>query len=139
MLSYPIKNFVKLLPKSLRKKLPVEIKLIEILKAESQKLNKIYRGKNKPTNVLSFKYSRDYGEILVCPPVIKKEAKDQGNTYKYQFTRMVLHGMLHLAGLHHERSKNIAQRVELLERHILHKLDFNSKLKAQNSKRQLKA
>jgi len=119
---YSIRNFVKELPVNLRKKLPVEIKLIEIPTAESRKLNKIYRGKNKPTNVLSFKYSRDYGEILLCPAVIKKEAKSQGNTYKYQFTWMVLHGMIHLAGVHHEESQYSAIRAARLEQKILIKI-----------------
>lgn len=91
---------------------------------ESRRLNHIYRGKDKATNILSFRYSKDYGEILVCPEVIRREAKAQGNTYKYQVTWMILHGMLHLAGLHHEKSLKTAKRVERIERDVPAKLGY---------------
>ena len=87
-----------------------------------QLLNRVYLKKGKLANVLSFRYGLDYGEILVCPEVIRREAKEQGNTYKYQMTWMILHGILHLAELHHEESKRVAQRVEALEKRVLHKL-----------------
>lgn len=117
-----VRKIVKLLPQNLRGKLPARIKLIEISSLESRRLNRIYRKKNKPTNVLSFYYNRDYGEILLCPAVIKKEAKAEGNTYKYQFTWMVLHGMIHLTGLHHESSRQVELKAERLEKDILSKL-----------------
>lgn len=128
----------------MRKRLPQKISLVEIDKKESQRLSRIYRGKNKPrtfslheffraerstkkvrgkpANVLSFRYGPDYGEILVCPEVIRREAKKQGNSYKYQMTWMILHGMMHLAGLHHERSLKMAKRVMALEERVLRKL-----------------
>lgn len=60
----------------------------------------------------------------MCPGVIRREAKKQENTYKYQMTWMILHGMLHLTGLHHEKSKIAAKKVEQLEEKILHRI-FN--------------
>lgn len=108
--------------KFLRKRLPRRIVTVGIPRQESQRLNLIYRRKNKPASVLSFLYSSDYGEILICPEVVRREAKEQGNSYKYQMTWMVIHGMLHLAGLHHEKSKTLAARFSKLESKILQKL-----------------
>lgn len=112
----------KLIPASLREKLPKEIGIVEIGTGESRRLNKIYREKDKPTNVLSFFYGKEYGEILVCPFVVKKEAKIQKNEYQYQMTWMILHGMLHLAGLHHEKSQALAERVLRIESKILKRI-----------------
>lgn len=117
-------NIVKYLylPRYLKRRLPKDIVLISINSVESRKLNRLYRYKNKAANVLSFRYSPDYGEILVCPEIIRKEAKSQGNSYKYQMTWMIMHGMLHLAGIHHEKSRVIAGGVERLEQKILRAL-----------------
>lgn len=112
----------KKLPLSLRKKLPSQIGIIGISPKVSRRLNKIYRGKDKATNVLSFFYSKKYAEILVCPAVVQREARAQKHSYKYQMTWMVLHGTLHLAGIHHERSKLSADRAEKLEQNILSKI-----------------
>ena len=112
-------TIIKLLPISLKNKLPHKIIVAEVDKRESQRLNRKYRRKDKPTNVLSFRYSPEYGEIIVCPVVIRKEAKEQGNTYKYQMTWMILHGILHLAGIHHEGLRVKAARFEKLEKRCL--------------------
>lgn len=109
----------KILPAYIRKSQPRKVAVIEISERGSQKVNQRYLGKNGSANVLSFCYGPDYGEILVCPQVIRREAKAQGNSYQYQMTWMTLHGMLHLAGMHHERSEKEARKVELLEEKIL--------------------
>lgn len=70
----PLKNLVKYFPKYIKKRLPKQVAVIDISAKESWHLNKLYCKKNKPTNVLSFRYGPDYGEILLCPEVIKKEA-----------------------------------------------------------------
>lgn len=122
------KKIVKHLPSSLRKKLPKEIAVITIDKAASRRLNRGYRQKDKPTNVLSFRYSDEYAEILVCPSSIRRQAKEQGNSYDYQMTWMIVHGMLHIAGMHHEKSKAIQKRVSALEKRVL-KAVFGQKVK----------
>ena len=116
------KIVVKLLSKALRKKLPRKVAIIGVSATESQKLNLIYRRKNKPANVLSFRYGPEYGEIIVCPAVVRAEAKRQGNTYKYQMTWMVLHGIIHLAGVHHEGSRAVDKKVVQLEHRVMRKL-----------------
>lgn len=135
MLSY-YKKIVKYLPSSLRKKLPKEIAVVTMKEAESRRLNRIYRKKDKSTNVLSFRYDDTYAEILICPSVIRREAKKQGNTFDYQMTWMVVHGMLHIAGIHHEHSLAAVKRVEDFEKKFSQTLAL--KFKNENSKFKMK-
>ena len=114
-----LKEIVKYLPSAIKKQLPKEIAVIAISSQESLKLNRRYRHKRKPANVLSFLYGKEYGEIVLCSAIIKKDAKKQGNTEVFQMTWMVVHGMLHLAGLHHEKSNVIAQRTMRIENTVL--------------------
>ena len=67
----------------------------------SKELNKKYRSKNKPTNILSFPLRKDMGEIVLCLDVIKKEAKNFGRTFDQFLGFLVIHGMLHLDGMQH--------------------------------------
>lgn len=113
------KDIVKHLPSEISKRLPKEIAVIAVSPEESLKLNRLYRNSRKPANVLSFLYGREYGEIIVCEAVIYKDAKKQGNTKVFQMTWMVLHGMLHLAGLHHEDSQVVAEKGERIEQEVL--------------------
>ena len=113
------KNIVKKFPSYLRRRLPKQILVVAISSSRLGQLNQQYRKENKPPDVLSFRYGKDYGEILVCPAVIRREAKKQGNSYKYQMTWMIVHGMLHLAEIHHEKSKISARKVEKIELEIL--------------------
>jgi len=122
MASISISHLKKLFPAPLKKKLPHDIKIVEVSVKTSQKLNTIYRNKFRATNVLSFRYDSQYGEILICPEVIRREAKEQGNSYEYQMTWYSVHAMIHLAGIHHERSKSAAKKAESLEYRILKQL-----------------
>lgn len=122
------KEVVKYLPSAISKQLPKEITIITVSVKESLKLNRRYRNSRKPANVLSFLYGQEYGEIIICPSVIAQDAKKQRNTQLFQMTWMVLHGMLHLAGLHHEKSKVIAEMSERIEQEVL-SATMNEKLK----------
>ena len=90
---------------------------------ESQHLNDTYRGKNKPTNVLSFPYEDDplMGDIVFCPSVIVREAQEQGKTVSAHMAHLVVHGVLHLGGHGHERPRG-AKVMEGLEVKILKRL-----------------
>ena len=115
--------------------------MISVSPKESQKLNGLYRGKDKATNVLSFRYDSEYGEVLVCPSVIQKEAREQNNSYEYQMTWMVVHGIIHLAEIHHEASELAAQHVDRLEKQVLNKFfgkSQNSKGKSQKFRAKVK-
>ncbi len=67
----------------------------------SKELNNNYRGKNYPTNVLSFSLEKNSGELVLCPSVIKKEYKKFEKTFTEFFGFLVIHGMLHLKGMAH--------------------------------------
>ena len=69
--------------------------------ARSRSINHKYRGKNKPTNVLSFALHRDEGELVLCKNVIKQEAKLQKRGFNNWLIFLLVHGMLHLKGFDH--------------------------------------
>lgn len=108
-----------LLPQAARQKLPRRIHLVAIGEQESRRLNRRYRRRDKAANVLSFRYVDGYGEILICPALIRREAREQGHVYDYQLTWMIAHGMIHLAGLHHEQSRTAAEKSNRIEQQIL--------------------
>lgn len=111
----------KSISKRIAKTLPKKVAVIAVSPKKSREMNKAYRKKDKPTNVLSFFYDKNYGEIFVCPDIVRREARRDGNSYEYQMTWMVVHGMLHMAGLHHEGTSGAALRVEKMEQDILKK------------------
>lgn len=92
---------------------------------ESQHLNDTYRGKNKPTNVLSFPYEDEplMGDIVFCPSVIYAEAKAQNKTITAHMAHLVVHGMLHLMGYDHLNDRD-AKEMESLETEIMADLGF---------------
>lgn len=108
--------------KRLFKNLPKHIRVISVPPAFSQNLNRIYRKKNKPANVLSFVYDREYAEIILTPAVIQKEAKKSGESFKKILVKMIIHGMIHCSGLDHERSKKQERAFEELEQQLLNSI-----------------
>jgi len=76
---------------------------------KSKELNNTYRKKNNPTNILSFPLSKQSGEILLCPTVIKTETKKFGRTYRRLLGFLVIHGMLHLKGMEHSSTMETAE------------------------------
>ena len=94
--------------------------------AESRTLNKRWRGKIGPTNVLSFPAApalrdRVLGDIVVCAPVVAREAREQGKALAAHWAHMVIHGALHLLGFDHVRQAD-ARRMESRERALLARL-----------------
>ena len=90
--------------------------------AKSRQVNKKYRKKDKPTNVLSFPFSKNEGEILLCQAVIKKEAKKLDKPYGNYLLFLVIHGMLHLRGMEHSSTMKRA-KMESAESFYLAKYD----------------
>lgn len=93
--------------------------------AESRRLNREYRGKDRPTNVLSFPASGaerelggSLGDLVVCAAVVATEAREQGKARAAHWAHMVVHGMLHLHGLDHGTRRE-AVAMERLEVEIL--------------------
>jgi probable rRNA maturation factor len=100
--------------------------------AEGRRLNRAWRGKDKPTNVLSFPSGQtlapggepeSLGDIVICAPVIHREAAEQGKAARAHWAHMVVHGILHLLGYDHE-SELDAVIMEALERKLLARAGF---------------
>jgi probable rRNA maturation factor len=88
---------------------------------EGRSLNAEYRGKDYATNVLTFVYDEGktrVGDVVLCAPVIRKEAAAQGKTLAAHYAHLVIHGMLHLQGHDHERAADAAA-MEARERTLL--------------------
>jgi len=103
----------------------ITIRLVDA--EESQALNREYRGKDYPTNVLSFPYETEpvvLGDLVVCAPVVAREADAQGKTLEAHYAHLVVHGLLHLQGYDHETGEEDARRMEDKEREILASLGF---------------
>ena len=78
-----------------------ELSVILVGKKEIQKLNKEYREINKPTDILSFPLSDDFGEIYINPEMTKLEAKKFDRKYDNFFAFLFIHGLVHLKGFDH--------------------------------------
>lgn len=91
---------------------------------EIKRLNWKYRKKNRPTDVLSFLYE-DSGEIVLCPKIIRQNAKLFKTSFKKELNRILIHGLLHLAGYDHEGSKAEAERMREKESYYFR---YNAKL-----------
>lgn len=99
---------------------------------ESQQLNHQYRGKDKPTNVLSFPFQNPpgvelslLGDLVICAPVVEQEATEQHKTAEAHWAHMVVHGCLHLLGFDHINDAD-AEQMEAEEIQILQQLGFNN-------------
>jgi probable rRNA maturation factor len=103
---------------------------------ESRRLNARYRGRDKPTNVLSFPVeavaagpgeaapeSLPLGDLVICPQVLRTEAREQSKTLRAHWAHLVVHGALHLIGYDHERESD-AGRMERREITVLRRLGF---------------
>ena len=103
-------------------------------RAESRKLNSRYRGKDYATNVLSFPASSipvtpeqamPLGDLVICPQVLRTEAREQNKSLRAHWAHLVVHGALHLIGYDHERSTD-ARRMERREVTVLRRLGFTN-------------
>jgi len=99
---------------------------------ESAELNATYRGKSGPTNVLSFPFDspipmepRLLGDLVICVPIVEKEADDQGKLVKSHWAHLVIHGCLHLLGYDHIEDDE-AEEMESLEISILQRLNIDN-------------
>ncbi len=105
----------------------MEINVLLSNDSEVQKLNKEYRGKNKPTNVLSFETGDDFllGDIVMSFDTLKKEAKEQNISIENHYMHLLCHGILHLLGFDHIDDDE-AREMEFFEVKILEKLGIDN-------------
>ncbi|MFP1765104.1 rRNA maturation RNase YbeY [Lonsdalea quercina] len=106
----------------------VTIRIVD--EAESHELNHTYRGKDKPTNVLSFPFEAPpevelplLGDLIICRQVVEQEAAEQEKTQEEHWAHMVVHGCLHLLGYDHIEDSE-AEEMESLETEIMQGMGY---------------
>ncbi|MEI7531769.1 MAG: rRNA maturation RNase YbeY [Betaproteobacteria bacterium] len=111
---------------------PTTITLRMVGLAESKKINFQFRAKDYPTNILTFDSSLNHDtseiietELLICLPIITKEAKEQGKDVLAHFIHILIHGLLHAQGFDHEDEEE-AVAMEFLEISILQSLNISN-------------
>ena len=108
-----------------------EVTVRYVAEAEGRRLNREYRGRDYATNVLTFVYGAKplAGDIVICAPVVAREAREQRKDVRAHHAHLLVHGLLHLQGLDHERERD-AVRMERRERAILATLGFDDPYRA---------
>jgi probable rRNA maturation factor len=91
-----------------------------VAEAEGRRLNREYRGRDYATNVLTFVYGARplAGDVVLCAPVVAREAAQQGKSVRDHYAHLVVHGLLHLQGMDHENGAE-ARAMERKERRLL--------------------
>jgi len=84
-----------------------------------KELNKIYRKKDQPTDVLAFKDNESLGEIIICPAQVRKNAKRFNSSFKKELARVLIHGFLHLLGYDHEKGGKEEKKMRKKEEYYL--------------------
>jgi probable rRNA maturation factor len=114
-----------------------ELSVRVVGRAESRRLNSRYRGKDYATNVLSFPASpllpqrshigdaQPLGDLVICPQVLRVEAREQNKSLRAHWAHLIVHGALHLIGYDHERRAD-ARRMERREIAVLRQLGFTN-------------
>jgi probable rRNA maturation factor len=110
---------------------PVVLSVRVVGQARSRSLNAHYRHKKRPTNVLSFGGAGDapdgrhyLGELVICAPVVAREAQAGGKSLRAHWAHMTIHGVLHLQGFDHEAAREAA-KMAAREIQILDRLGFS--------------
>ena len=96
---------------------------------EGQTLNRDYRGKDYATNVLTFDYTQApfvTADLVLCAPVVAREAQEQGKTLQAHYAHLLIHGALHAQGYDHETNQRDALEMEALEILLLGALGYDN-------------
>lgn len=119
-------QFRKWAKAALRVDAEVTIRIVD--EAEGRALNHTYRNKDYATNVLTFPLTEEpylMGDIIICAPVVTKEAQEQHKDLEAHYAHLTVHGILHLHGYDHENEAQ-AELMEGLETAIVTKLGYAS-------------
>jgi probable rRNA maturation factor len=103
----------------------ITVRIVDAL--EGKVLNRDYRHKDYATNVLTFDYAQEpvvCADLVLCAPVVAREAQENGKTLEAHYAHMLVHGILHAQGWDHETSAEDADEMEALETDIMRKLGF---------------
>jgi probable rRNA maturation factor len=105
---------------SLERDAEITVRIVDA--EEGQRLNREFRGKDYATNVLTFDYVQQptvMADLVLCAPVVAREAKEQRKTLAAHYAHLLVHGTLHAQGWDHETSEEDAQQMEAREIDIL--------------------
>ncbi|MES2959578.1 MAG: rRNA maturation RNase YbeY [Pseudomonadota bacterium] len=105
---------------------PAEITVRIVDEAEGRTLNRGFRSQDHATNVLTFDYQREpvvVADLVLCAPVVAREAREQGKTLEAHYAHLLVHGSLHAQGWDHQRAAQ-AQRMEARESQLLQALGY---------------
>ena len=114
-------------PEAIREKLKFQVDLTICTSPRMVKLNEHYRGIKEPTDVLSFAADHFFqgqgvlGDIVICAPVVLKQAKEFDHSWKHEIDVLLVHGLLHLLRFDHEESVKDAQEMAKWEQKLLGK------------------
>jgi probable rRNA maturation factor len=106
---------------------PAEITVRIVGEDEGRALNRSYRARDYATNVLTFDYQRApvvHADLVLCAPVVAREAREQGTTLAAHYAHLLVHGTLHAQGWDHEDAR-AARRMQVREAEILAVLGFS--------------
>lgn len=108
---------------------PGELAVRIVSAAEGRSLNQQYRGNDYATNVLTFNYALEpfvMADLVLCAPVVAREATEQGKTLQAHYAHLIVHGTLHAQGYDHETSDTDALEMEALEVLLMGALGFDN-------------
>ena len=129
----PVREFRRWADAVLGSKSPAaQISVLLVGEQRSRLLNRLYRGRDKSTNILSFpapamarRSTGLLGDLVICPAVLRAEARKQHKPVRSHWAHLVVHGVLHLLGYDHERERD-ARRMERREVRILRQLGIGN-------------
>jgi len=118
-------RWIAAIPELRKRRQWTELNILIVGSAEGRRYNREFRGRDYATNVLSFPYEAAPGEhsgllgdLVICAPVVAREAREQHKDPRDHFAHLTIHGALHLLGYDHETDAD-AERMEALERTVL--------------------
>lgn len=120
-----LRSWLKKVAEEVGKKLKIkkELSVVVVGAKKMQSLNNFYRHKNRPTDVLSFEGEGEFlGEILLCLPVAKSQAKEHNFSLKEELAFLLIHGILHLQGYDHEKSQKEEKIMFALQERLLNSI-----------------
>ena len=115
---------------------PAEITLRIVDEAEGRALNRDFRAQDHATNVLTFDYQREpmvVADLVICAPVVAREAREQGKALEAHYAHLVVHGTLHAQGWDHQRVAD-AREMEAREAEILRAMGWPDPYRAERAR-----
>ncbi|MEK7066912.1 MAG: rRNA maturation RNase YbeY [Patescibacteria group bacterium] len=108
-----------------------ELSIVLVGSQRMRSLNLRFRGKNNPTDVLSFGFQEDsankgnvLGEVVICLPYAEKQARELGISFRENLATLTAHGVIHLCGIDHEKSDEEYKRTLEIQQKVLKGLNY---------------